>query len=95
MTPLNDRVVVKPDPKIEKTAGGIIIPDTVTEVPQYGTVVAISANLNVPLSEGDRVLFNKYAGIEMTYLGVAYLVVRYDDLAAYEPSKNYDEGVIK
>ena len=83
MKPINDRVVVKPAPAEEKTAGGIIIPDTAKEKPQRGEVVAIGpgkeGNL-MTVSVGDIVLYGKYAGQELSYQGQDYLIMREDDI---------------
>lgn len=65
LKPLHDRVVVKPAAAEEKTAGGIIIPDTAKEKPQRGTVVAAGPGKKdepVTVKEGDTVLHGKYAG---------------------------------
>lgn len=81
--PINDRVVVKPLPADEKTAGGIIIPDTAKEKPQQGEIVAVGPGkegsaLNVNI--GDRVLYGKYAGQELKYAEGEYLIMREDDI---------------
>jgi len=86
--PLQDRILVKRVDEEEKTAGGIIIPDTAKEKPQEGRVVAagngkIQENGNVqPLDvkKGDRVLFSKYAGTEVNIEGVEHLIIREDDV---------------
>ena len=88
--PLNDRVVVLRIDEDEKTSGGIIIPDTAKEKPQEGKVIAVgSGKLNedgkrVPLEvkKGDRILFNKYGGNEITINGVEHLIMREDDILA-------------
>ncbi len=83
MKPINDRVVVKPAPADEKTKGGIIIPDTAKEKPQRGEVVAVGpgkeGNL-MTVAVGDIVLYGKYAGQEIHYEGVDYLIMREDDI---------------
>lgn len=81
--PINDRVVVKPLPADEKTAGGIIIPDTAKEKPQQGEIVAVGPGkegnaLNVNI--GDRVLYGKYAGQELKYAEDEYLIMREEDI---------------
>jgi len=86
--PLNDRVVVIRIEEEEKTAGGIIIPDTAKEKPQEGKVIAVgSGKLNedgerIPLDvkKNDRVLFSKYGGNEIQIDGVEHLIMREDDI---------------
>ena len=88
-TPQGDRVLVEPAAAEEKTAGGIIIPDTAKEKPQKGTVVAVgpgkyaeqTGNL-IPLKQqiGDEVLYGKYSGTEVTVDGEDYLIMRASDL---------------
>lgn len=83
--PLADRVVVQPSAAEEKTAGGIIIPDTAKEKPQRGTVVAVGpGKKDEPLSvkEGDAVLYGKYAGTEINISGEDYLILRESDILA-------------
>lgn len=86
--PLNDRVLVLRIEGVEKTAGGIIIPDTVKEKPQEGKVVAAGpGKLNekgerapLDVKENDRILFGKYAGTEIKIDGVEHLILREDDI---------------
>jgi chaperonin GroES len=88
--PLHDRVLVRRIEEEEKTAGGIIIPDTAKEKPQEGKVVAVGngrtaddGNLIKPeVKKGDKVLFGKYSGNEITVDGVDYLIMREDDILA-------------
>ncbi|MBO0929998.1 co-chaperone GroES [Fibrella sp. HMF5405] len=83
--PLADRVVVEPAPAEEKTAFGIIIPDTAKEKPQRGTIVAIgTGKKDEPLTVqvGDTVLYGKYAGTEITIEGKEYLIMRESDIFA-------------
>jgi len=83
--PLADRVVVQPSAAEEKTAGGIIIPDTAKEKPQRGKVVAVGpGKKDEPLSvkEGDAVLYGKYAGTEINIEGEDYLILRESDILA-------------
>jgi len=83
--PLADRVVVQPSAAEEKTAGGIIIPDTAKEKPQRGTVMAAGpGKKDEPLSvkEGDTVLYGKFAGTEITIDGTDYLILRESDILA-------------
>ena len=86
VTPLHDRVIVKPAKAEEKSAGGIIIPDTAKEKPQRGTVMAVSAkdeDGNSPVvKEGNTVLYGKYAGTEITVEGEDYLIMRESDILA-------------
>ena len=85
ITPLHDRVVVKPAPAEEKTAGGIIIPDTAKEKPQRGVVVAAGPGKKdepVTVKASDAVLYGKYAGTEITFEGVEYLIMRESDILA-------------
>ena len=85
VTPLHDRVIVKPAAAEEKTAGGIIIPDTAKEKPQRGTVVAAGPGKKdepVSVKSGDTVLYGKYAGTEITIEGADYLIMRESDILA-------------
>jgi chaperonin GroES len=87
--PLQDRIIVARVEEETKTAGGIIIPDTVSkEKPQEGKVVAAGKGKVTPegkvlpldVKEGDRVLFGKYAGSEIKVDGKEYLIMREDDI---------------
>ena len=86
--PLHDRVVVRRLEGEEKTAGGIIIPDTAKEKPQEGKVVAIGNGKlldNGELSQsslkaGDRILFGKYSGTEIKLSGIEHLILREDEV---------------
>ena len=83
--PLGDRVVVMPEPVEEKTSGGIIIPDTAQEKPLTGTVVAVgkgSGDVKMEVKPGDKVLYGKYTGTEITLDGKDYLIMRESDLLA-------------
>jgi len=85
INPIGDRVVVEAAPAEEKTASGIIIPDTAKEKPQRGTVVAVGdGKKDEPLTvkTGDQVLYGKYAGTEITYEGKEYLIMREADIYA-------------
>lgn len=85
VTPLHDRVIVHPAQAEEKTAGGIIIPDTAKEKPQRGTVVAAGPGKKdepVTVKAGDTVLYGKYAGTEITIEGTDYLIMRESDILA-------------
>ena len=86
--PLNDRILVKRLAEEEKTAGGIIIPDSAKEKPAEGEIIAVGAGkLNdkgtrvpVELKAGDRVLFSKYGGTDVKLDGEDYLIMREDDI---------------
>jgi len=83
--PLADRVLVEPAPAEEKTASGIIIPDTAKEKPQKGKVVAVGPGKKdepVTVSVGDTVLYGKYAGTEISIDGQDYLIMRESDIFA-------------
>ena len=90
LKPLADRVVVEPAPAEDKSAGGIILPDTAQEKPQQGTVVAVgsgkvsdSGNLvEMTVKKGDKVLYGKYSGSEVTFDGVEYVIMRESDILA-------------
>jgi chaperonin GroES len=85
VTPLHDRVIVKPAAAEEKTAGGIIIPDTAKEKPQRGTVIAAGPGKKdepVTVKSGDTVLYGKYAGTEISIEGEDYLIMRESDILA-------------
>jgi len=90
LKPLADRVVVEPAPAEDKSAGGIILPDTAQEKPQQGTVVAVgtgkvsdSGNLvEMTVKKGDKVLYGKYSGSEVTFDGVDYVIMRESDILA-------------
>ena len=83
MKPINDRVVVKPADAEERTAGGLIIPDTAKEKPQRGEVVAVGPgkkDVTMSVKAGDVVLYGKYSGQELNYKGEDYLVIKQDDI---------------
>lgn len=83
--PIGDRVVVEAAPAEEKTASGLYIPDTAKEKPSQGTVVAVgTGKVDEPLTVkvGDKVLYGKYAGTEITYEGKEYLIMRESDIYA-------------
>lgn len=85
VTPLHDRVIVKPAKAEEKTAGGIIIPDTAKEKPQRGTVVAIGSGKKdepITVKIGDTVLYGKYAGTDIQIEGDDLLIMRESDILA-------------
>jgi len=86
--PLQDRVIVKRIEAEEKTASGIIIPDTAKEKPQEGEVIAVGpgkvldngTKVELSVKPGDRVLFSKYAGTDVKIDGKEYLIMREDDI---------------
>src|SRR5262245_48738100 len=86
--PLHDRVVVKRIDADEKTAGGIIIPDTAKEKPQTGEVVAVGPGgrdengklIPIDVKKGDRILFGKWSGTEVKLDGVEYLIMKESDI---------------
>ena len=83
--PLADRVIIEPAPAEEKTAGGIIIPDTTKEKPQRGKVLAVgNGKKDEPMTvkKGDVVLYGKYAGTEITIEGKDYLIMKEADIYA-------------
>ncbi|MDR1180622.1 MAG: co-chaperone GroES [Bacteroidales bacterium] len=83
--PLADRVLVEAAQAEQKTAGGIIIPDTAKEKPQRGTVIAVGAGKKdepMTVKVGDNVLYGKYAGTEINYEGKDYLIMKESDILA-------------
>ena len=85
LKPLADRVVVEPVEAEQKTAGGIIIPDTAKEKPQKGTVVAVGPGKKdepMTVKKGDTVLYGKYSGTEVSIDGKNYLIMKESDIYA-------------
>lgn len=90
LRPLGDRVVVKVLEAEEKTAGGIILPDTAKDKPQEGEIVAVGTGrvldngtrVAVEVQVGDRVIFSKYGGTEVKVDNTEYLIIRESDLLA-------------
>ena len=83
--PLHDRVLVKRVDSDQKTAGGIIIPDTAQEKPQKGKIIAVGdGKKDEPLTVkiGDIVLYGKYSGTELKYEGKDYMIMRESDILA-------------
>lgn len=83
--PLADRVVIEPLAAEERTASGIIIPDTAKEKPQRGTVRAVGSgtkDVTMEVKAGDTVLYGKYSGTEVTVDGVDYLIMKQSDILA-------------
>ena len=86
--PLSDRVIVKAEAAEEKTASGIILPDTAKEKPQEGEVVAVGPGKRLDngsvqemgLKKGDKILFSKYGGTDVKVDGEDYLIMREDDI---------------
>ncbi|MBI3411745.1 MAG: co-chaperone GroES [Planctomycetes bacterium] len=90
VVPLNDKLVVKRLEAEEKTAGGIVLPDTAKEKPRQGKVLSLGdgkllesgKRASFQVKEGDRVLFSSYAGNEVTVEGEEYLIMSEDDILA-------------
>ncbi len=90
LRPLADRVIVKPMETEEITKGGIIVPDTAKVKPIEGTVVAVGPGkvtedgkqVKLEVKEGDKVLYGKYSGTEVTIEGEEYLIMRESDIFA-------------
>lgn len=90
LKPLGDRVIIELVESEEKTASGIVLPDTAKEKPQEGKVVAVGTGrvldngerVSLEVAEGDRIIFSKYAGTEVKYGGVEYLILRESDILA-------------
>jgi chaperonin GroES len=90
LKPLGDRVVIETVETEEKTASGIVLPDTAKEKPQEGKVVAVGSGrvldngerVKVEVNVGDRIIFSKYAGTEVKYNGKEYLILRESDILA-------------
>jgi chaperonin GroES len=88
--PLQDRVLIERVQEEEKTSGGIIIPDSAKEKPQEGIVKATGKGrvseggkvTALDVAEGDRVLFGKYSGTDVTLDGKEYVILREDDILA-------------
>ena len=88
--PMEDRILLKPMEAEQKTAGGIIIPDNAKEKPQKGEVIAVGPGkindkgqkIEMTLKKGDKVLYGKYSGTEITVDGQEYLIVRESDVLA-------------
>ena len=83
--PLADRVVIEPAAAEQKTASGIIIPDTAKEKPQQGTVVAVGPGTKdnqMTLKVGDTVIYGKYVGTEFHLDGKDYMIMRENDVIA-------------
>lgn len=90
LTPIGDRVVVKPEPEELKTRSGIVLPDSAKEKPSEGTVVAIGLGrvldngqkLPVEVKIGDRVIYSKYGGSEVKINDEEYIILAERDILA-------------
>jgi chaperonin GroES len=85
ITPIADRVIIEAAAAEEKTAGGLIIPDTAKEKPQKGKVIAVGTGKKdepMTVKVGDSVLYGKYAGTEVSIEGKDYLIMRESDIFA-------------
>lgn len=90
LKPLGDRIVVRPLEAQEKTKGGLVLPDTAKEKPQEAKVLAVGSGRllddgavkALDVRNGDRVLYGKYSGTEVTIEGEDYLILREDDVLA-------------
>jgi chaperonin GroES len=90
LKPLGDRIVIEVVETEEKTASGIVLPDTAKEKPQEGRVVAVGTGrvldngqrVAPEVEVGDRIIFSKYAGTEVKYDGKEYLILRESDILA-------------
>ena len=90
LKPLEDRVVVEPKEAEDKTASGIILPDTAQEKPQEATIVAMGPGkasdsgtiVKMTVKVGDKVLYGKYSGSEVNVEGKEYLIMRESDILA-------------
>jgi len=90
LKPLGDRVIIELVESEEKTASGIVLPDSAKEKPQEGKIVAVGSGrvlengerLALEVSAGDRIIFSKYSGTEVKYDGKDYLILRDSDILA-------------
>ena len=90
LKPLGDRVVIELVAQEEKTASGIVLPDTAKEKPSEGKIVAVGTGrvlengerVGLEVSEGDHIILSKYAGTEVKYEGNEYLILRESDILA-------------
>ena len=86
--PLADRILIKPLEAKEQTKGGIVLPDTAKEKPQEGEIVAVGTGkktddgkvVTLSLKVGDKVLYGKYSGTEITLDGEEYLIIKEEDV---------------
>ena len=90
LKPIGNKVIVKPKAEEEKTAGGIILPDTAKEKPYEGTVIAVGSGKvlengerkPMQVKEGDSVIYSKYGGTEVTVDGVEYIILDEESIYA-------------
>lgn len=90
LKPLGDRVIIELVETEEKTASGIVLPDSAKEKPQEGRVVAVGngrvtengERVALEVNEGERIIFSKYAGTEVKFEGKEYLILRESDILA-------------
>ncbi|WP_163538265.1 co-chaperone GroES [Gracilibacillus sp. YIM 98692] len=90
LKPLGDRVIIELVEQEEKTASGIVLPDSAKEKPQEGKVVAVGSGrvtdngekVALEVKEGNNIIFSKFAGTEVTYDGKEYLILRENDILA-------------
>jgi chaperonin GroES len=90
LKPIGDRIVIELVESEEKTASGIVLPDTAKEKPQEGKVVAVGTGrvldsgerVPVEVAVGDRIIFSKYSGTEVKFQGTEYLILRENDILA-------------
>ncbi|MBP3953003.1 co-chaperone GroES [Bacillus suaedae] len=90
LKPLGDRIVIELIESEEKTASGIVLPDSAKEKPQEGKVIAVGTGrvtdngerVALEVSEGDSVIYSKYSGTEVKYDGKEYLILRESDVLA-------------
>ena len=90
LRPLGDRIIIELIEVEEKTAFGIVLPDSAKEKPQEGKVFAVGtgrvldngARIDLDVKEGDRIIFSKYSGTEVKYEGNDYLILRESDVLA-------------
>jgi len=88
--PLGDKVVVKAQTQEERTAGGIVLPDTAKEKPQQGSVIAVGpgrvlddgSRAKMPVKKGDEVIYSKYCGNEIKLNGEEYLILDQESIYA-------------
>lgn len=90
LRPLGDRIIIELVESEEKTASGIVLPDSAKEKPQEGKVVAVGTGrvlesgerVALEVSVGDRIIFSKYSGTEVKFEGTEYLILRENDILA-------------
>jgi len=88
LKPLGDRVIIEPQEADDKTASGIIIPDSAKEKPQKGTVIAVGPGKKdekIELKVGDVVLYGKYSGTELNFNNKDYLIMKQEDILVIIP----------